>query len=554
MIGRVFPEVNLPKTVQILVVEDERVVARDIKVCLENLGYTVAAIASSGIEAIEKAQALHPDVILMDIRLEGEMDGTQAAQQIWDRLNIPVIYSTGYSDHATVERATATEPFGYILKPIKERELYVAVKTALQRHQLETKLKEREQWLATVLRAIGDGVIVVDPHGHVRFLNMAAEALTGWQQQDAIDRPIAEVLPLLHEQTRQPLPHPITQVLQTGTIAHLTDHTLLVTKKGSTLPIADRAAPFTDDTGKITGAVLVFRDITEHRLAEERNLTFQRAQMLEHQMAELQRLNQLKEDFLSTVSHEMRTPIANIEMVIQMLEVTLDQQNQSGEFISDANQMAHYLQILREQCNQELSLVNDLLELQQVEAGAYPLEQTAIDLMHWIPHLIEVFQQRANADQQHLQVILPAHLPVLVTDLAILTRICTELLTNACKYTPPKGTITVSVEVVRCEQSRENQEYAKENKEFTQAANSQFLQIKISNTGVEVPADELSRIFDKFYRILSSKFRGQDGTGLGLALIKRLTSHLGGSIWAESGSGQTDFIVELPLSSDSHNG
>jgi diguanylate cyclase (GGDEF)-like protein len=129
-------ELNQSKTIRILVVEDERVVARDIKVCLESLGYTVPAIASSGADAIEKAQAIHPELVLMDIQLDGEMDGIQTAQQIWDTLQIPVIYATGHSDHATVERAINTEPFGYIVKPIKERDLHIAIKMVLQRYQL----------------------------------------------------------------------------------------------------------------------------------------------------------------------------------------------------------------------------------------------------------------------------------------------------------------------------------------------------------------------------------------------------------------------------------
>lgn len=127
---------NQSKTIQILVVEDERVVARDIKACLESLGYAVPAIASSGEDAIESAQVLHPELVLMDIQLDGKIDGIQTAQQIWDTLQIPVIYATGHSDYATVERAISTEPFGYIVKPIKERDLHIAIKMVLQRYQL----------------------------------------------------------------------------------------------------------------------------------------------------------------------------------------------------------------------------------------------------------------------------------------------------------------------------------------------------------------------------------------------------------------------------------
>lgn len=129
------PQFDIPKPIQVLVVEDERVVARDIKACLENLGYAVPEIVSSGSKAVERAKIIHPDLVLMDIRLEGEIDGIQAAQRIWQELHIPVIYSTGHSDRATVERAMATEPFGYVLKPIKEQDLYVALRTALKRYE-----------------------------------------------------------------------------------------------------------------------------------------------------------------------------------------------------------------------------------------------------------------------------------------------------------------------------------------------------------------------------------------------------------------------------------
>jgi PAS domain S-box-containing protein len=546
---RILTELDEPKNIQILVVEDERVVARDIKACLENLGYTVPAIATSGAEAITKAKALHPDVVLMDIRLEGEMDGTQAAQQIWDELHIPIIYSTGYSDHATVERATMTEPFGYILKPIKERDLYVAVKTALQRHQLETKLKEREQWLSTILRAIGDGVIVVDTQSRVRFLNLAAEALTGWQQEEAINQPIANVLPLINEQTQEPLLNPVTKVLKTSSILYLVDPTLLVTRDGRTIPISDSAAPLTNEVGEMTGAVLVFRDATERRLAEERNLASQRAQLLERQMVELQRLNQLKEDFLDTVSHEMRTPLASIKMAIQMLEVTLNQQHKSGlDQTLFANRMTTYLKILNVQCDQELNLVNDLLELQQIEADACPLEKTKIELKDYIPHIMEIFQERANSRQQHLEVNLPDDVPGLTTDLAILNRIVAELLTNACKYTPPGGTITVAVQPI-WSQAGENRadEISSTNPQTQESPEPTAVQIRVCNTGTEISADELSRVFDKFYRVPKGDRWGQGGTGLGLALIKKLTVYLNGSIWAESSSEQVCFIVELPL-------
>ncbi len=135
VIDRPRPKPDTPRPIQILVVEDERIIALNLKENLEALGYAVPAIAATGEQAIAAATDLQPDLVLMDIRLKGAMDGIQAAEQIWERLQIPIIYVTGHSDRSTLERAKVTTPFGYVLKPVKERELYVAIETALQRYE-----------------------------------------------------------------------------------------------------------------------------------------------------------------------------------------------------------------------------------------------------------------------------------------------------------------------------------------------------------------------------------------------------------------------------------
>jgi CheY-like chemotaxis protein len=152
------------KTIQVLVVEDEYILAINLQESLESLGYSVVDIADTAEAAIERATQLHPNLILMDIRLRSEMDGIQAAEYIWNHLQIPIIYVTGHSDKSTVERATLTFPFGYILKPVREQELYVAIQTALNRY-------EREQFLSSVLRGIGDGVMVIDAQLQIKYMN-----------------------------------------------------------------------------------------------------------------------------------------------------------------------------------------------------------------------------------------------------------------------------------------------------------------------------------------------------------------------------------------------
>ncbi|MFE1747263.1 GAF domain-containing protein [Coleofasciculus sp. H7-2] len=246
------------------------------------------------------------------------------------------------------------------------------------------------------------------------------------------------------------------------------------------------------------------------------------------QVNELEKLNQLKDDFLSTVSHELRTPVSNMKMAIQMLEVIMEKQCDWYDEITSQKVEDHpiyrYFELLNDECNREMNLINDLLQLQQLNAGAHPLEKTSIHLQDWIPHIVEPFEQRTQKYQQILQVNIPEELPLLVSDPFSLARILTELLNNACKYTPPEEKITVAV-------------YVK----------SEKLQIEVSNSGIEIPTNELSRIFDKFYRIPSNDPWKHGGTGLGLALVQKLVAYLGGSIKVESTSKKTCFLVELPI-------
>jgi PAS domain S-box-containing protein len=542
--------------VSILIAEDEYILALNLQESLESLGYSVLDIANSGESAIEKATELLPNLILMDIRLRGEMDGIEAAEKIWLRLQIPVIYVTGHSDKSTVERATLTSPFGYILKPIKEQELYVAIQTALNRYS-------REQFLSSVLRGMGDGVIVVDTELHIKYINQVAETITGWRWNEAKDKMLTEVMKLIDEQTQLTVDNPIIAALQQETIIYLASGILLVTKNGTTVPIADSATPLRDHHGVTTGAVIVFRDDTQRRLVEERNLAAERARQLEIQVVELEKLNKLKEDFLVTTSHEMRTPLSNIKMAINVLEDILDrQQFFNPETPFQSNIVERYLSIMREQCEQELDLVDDLLYMRMIDADSYPLELTLIQLQNWLPHLAENFEARIREKQQILEITVSPDLPALVSDTASLTEIICELLNNACKYTPNNEQIRINIDIVYLTKTLGNQDA-----ESSELNNSPvpYSQITISNSGIEISPEEQSRIFDPFYRIPENKIQEQSqvfddisqivlsdrrkyaSTGLGLALIKRLVQYLEGTIEVSSSQGWTSFIVKLPL-------
>jgi PAS domain S-box-containing protein len=244
-------------------------------------------------------------------------------------------------------------------------------------------------------------------------------------------------------------------------------------------------------------------------------------QTAQAQVEELEKLNRLKDDFLSTVSHELRTPVSNINMATQMLEIVL---KQIGILDAETNKAARYFQILHDECQREIGLINNLLDLSRLDAGTEPLMLTTIEPRMWILSIAEAFVERAESQQQDLRFEIPSELPALTTDLSHLERILIELLNNACKYTPAGGTITVSAQV-----------------------KAGILQLRMSNSGIEIPERELTHIFDKFYRIPNNDPWKHGGTGLGLALVKKLVEHLGGSIQVESFQGQTTFTLQLPF-------
>jgi len=253
----------------ILVVEDENIVAKDIVNRLRNLGYNVCGTVATGEDAIQITEREHPDLVLMDVMLKGQMDGIEAAGVITGQFDTPVIYLTAYADEKTLQRAKRTEAFGYLLKPFEERELHITIEMALFKHQMERRLRESEEWLSAVLRSIGDAVIATDTHGIIKLMNIVAESLTGWTQQEGVGRPLSEVFSIIDEKTREPIPNPVDRALRTDVPRPLIVRPILVAREGREIPIDEGAAPIRNASGEITGVVLVFHDVTERRKSDE---------------------------------------------------------------------------------------------------------------------------------------------------------------------------------------------------------------------------------------------------------------------------------------------
>jgi PAS domain S-box-containing protein len=255
----------------LLVVEDEAVIAMDLSNKLEEMGYEVVGRADTSEKAVRIAREKRPDLILMDVRIKGPVDGIDTAAIIRRERKIPVVFLTSFSDEATVSRAALTAPYGYLTKPYKVKELRAAIEVALQKAALERQLQESERWFASALRCSSDGIVVAGPDGMLRFLNPAAERLTGWTFENAKGRHIDEVVCYVDSDTNGAATVAAARALGANHVTEVVRGRPLVKRDGSTVPVDESAAPLLDDNGESVGSMVILRDATA-RLAQEQRL------------------------------------------------------------------------------------------------------------------------------------------------------------------------------------------------------------------------------------------------------------------------------------------
>ncbi len=249
---------------RIFIVEDENIVSLDMKKRLEKLGYDVPGIAASGEDAVEMVLHTKPDLVLMDIKLSGKMDGVEAAGEILKSYSVPIVYITAYAENTTLRRAKITEPFGYILKPFEERELHINIEIALYKHKMQNIVKEREQLLFTTLQSIDDAVIVTDNNDHIQFFNPKAEKFTGIKKKEALGKKLQHVVHI--EDGELSTVQNIKNRVAAGRNSALKR---LVTKDGESRFIKTSVAAILGNNECAIGKVYVYHDITAHELAKQ---------------------------------------------------------------------------------------------------------------------------------------------------------------------------------------------------------------------------------------------------------------------------------------------
>ncbi|AVH65250.1 hybrid sensor histidine kinase/response regulator [Nostoc sp. 'Peltigera membranacea cyanobiont' N6] len=494
---------------RILVVEDEVIVARTIASQLSQLGYIVTGTASSGKVAIAKASETQPELVLMDIILKGEMDGIATASQIREQLDVPIIFLTAYGDDRTLERAKITQPFGYIVKPFTTKDLRIAIEIGLLQHQLERELRENRDRLATLFNSMSDAVIATNEQGKVTFINPAAEALTGWQQKDALGNEATKIFHLVNEVTDTILENPITKVLREQQVVYLEEFTYLIRKDGKRVPIGDSASPLKGRPDQINGVVVVFWDLSER----------QQTKLLEQALEKEQELNRLKSLFISTVSHEFRNPLTVIQTAVELIEM-------QGANLTDAKR-GIYLKRIQGAVQSLEKLMEEVLFMGRAESEKLVYNPAPLNLEEFCRELIKDF---SIVENNVCEIVFTCHSVCTdaVMDEGLLHYMFGNLLSNAVKYSPKGGKIQLDL---ICDPI------------------DKVAIFSVQDRGLGIPEPDQARLFESFYR--ASNVQSIQGTGLGLVIVKRCVDAHRGQIRVTSQVGVgTTFTIILPLNSE----
>jgi CHASE2 domain-containing sensor protein/signal transduction histidine kinase len=347
-----------------------------------------------------------------------------------------------------------------------------------------------------ITQSLSVGLLAIDHQGCIWFCNEMAQQ---WLQVEIGDDLGSGLVPRWLDATKW------TELFQDGQY----ETTVLVNDRWFSLsfsPLQSRpvAASLAPDADPAPSLVLLIEDITRTKQLETN---------MERQIQELEWLAQLKDELIGRVSHELRSPITNMLLSIELLRS-----------VDDPRQQKRYLDLLEQECLQERNFINDLLNLQMPAAIAPQRQLKPIDLCTWLPHLIAPFVARATTRQQTITIDIAPQLARLYSDAMVVERIYQELLTNACKYSPAGATIYCTAHQV-----------------------GEQIHLAVRNLGVTIAPEELPRIFEKFYRIPESDPWKQGGTGLGLSIVDRLVRQIQGTIQVRSADDVTEFVLQLPI-------
>ena len=496
----------MPDQIQILVIDDEQIMRDGCSRILSKDGWDVicAENGTKGLEEI-KGQPEKIDIILLDLMMPG-MSGMQVLDHVRAiNPNLLVIVITGYATVESAVEAMKKGAYDFIPKPFTPDQLRIVVRRALEKRTLQKEAdflrKEREKSLRdiatekskvkTIINCMGDGVLVCDRDGCIVLSNPAASRMLKISESSLIGSFLPQCN--LHPELAKTIQESLTT--RDGSYTSVSQE-LGIGESGDSF-LRAHTAPVKNDLGETMGSVTVLQDISH-----------------------LKELDKMKSEFIAMVTHELRAPIAAVE---QQLTVILNKM--AGEVTEKQEQL---LSRAKQRTKGLLDLIKDLLDLSKIEAGKMVQYKEPLYLQEVIQRVVELMRALAENKKIDLRFSPPSQLSMIHADRNSMEGIFSNLISNAIKYTPEGGSVFVEV-----------------------GEEGGFVKASVSDTGIGIKREDLSRIFDKFYRVKSSETRQIVGTGLGLSIVKSIVdAHLGSiSVESEEGGGTT-FIVFLPKESN----
>ncbi|MGE5400499.1 MAG: ATP-binding protein [Ignavibacteriales bacterium] len=469
----------------ILIVEDSAIVGMQIKFLLNEMKYNVTGIARTGEDALMKAGETGLDLVLMDIKLSGKLDGIETAKLLKEKYDIPVIYLTAYSDEDTLRRAKESDPFGYLLKPFETRELITTIEIALYKHSAEKKLRKSDELHKAILKAIPDSLLKITECGIVSCMRLNEKErlffqVEEFEGQNVGDLFSAETTVMLLEKIRRAIQ---SRTVQTCELTRAVDGILHIYEWRIT-------AVDSQET------LVMIRDITKQKFAQQE---LEKAK----QMAEDS--DKLKSEFLAQVSHEIRTPLNAILSFSSLLKDELENTVTNG--------LKESFSIIDRAGKRLIRTIEEILEMSQIRTGNYEINPSGFDLVQDVLDcLLTDFHLLAR--EKGLSLLLRSELKEagIIADKRMINQIFFNLVDNAVKYTM-KG----SIEIL-CYKDSQGKTC-----------------VDIKDTGIGIAPEYLPRLFTPFSQEEMGYTRRYEGNGLGLAIARK---------YAELNRAEIDVISE----------
>jgi PAS domain S-box-containing protein len=371
------------------------------------------------------------------------------------------------------------------------------------------ELQQQKDLLSVTLSSIGDCVMVTDKEGRITFMNPVAERVTGWKLNEARGRSTSDVFKIINEHTRAPAENPVEKVMKQGVVVGLANHTVLISKDGTEIPIDDSGAPIRDGSGRFCGVVLVFRDFSERKQAERDLRAAKEA---------AETANRAKDQFLAMLSHELRTPLTPVLATLNLWEASED--------VPQALQPD--VQMLRRSIEMEARIIDDLLDLTRIARGMLSFSPESTDVHAMLNFLVGLSQSEAQNKDLNVDLDLKANRHHVHSDAARLQQVIWNILRNAIKFTDNGGQITITT--------------------TNDSAND--IAVAVRDNGIGMTPETISKLFVPFEQADPSRNRRYGGLGLGMAISSALVELLQGKLEVESpglGKGST-FTVTFPTS------